>query len=114
MSWPILTTDVTGYLGVEPAGAADQVALDRATSAVVRFCTRNDVAPPLHVEPAAEPDGCGYADAELGAVMLAARWYARRSSSQGIAAFGDFGPAYVTKNDPDVATLLGLGKPQAG
>lgn len=114
MTWPILTTDVTGYLGVPPASAADQVALDRATSAVVRFCTRNDVAPPAHVEPAVEPDGCEYADTELGAVMLAARWYARRSSSQGIASFGDFGPAYVQRHDPDIAILLGLNRPQAG
>lgn len=113
MTWPILTTDVTGYLGVEPAGDADQVALDRATAAAVRFCTRYDVAPPAHVEPAVEPDGCEYADQELGAVMLAARWYARRTSSQGIASFGDFGPAYVTRTDPDVAQLLGLGKPTA-
>lgn len=112
MSWPIQTSDVTAYLGVTPAGDADQVALDRATAAVVRWVARNVDGIPLPIIEG-DPVDAGE-DIELGAVMLAARWYARRSSSQGIASFGEFGPAYVQRTDPDVASLLGLSKPSVG
>lgn len=49
------------------------------------------------------------ADLVLGSVMLAARLFMRRNSPDGVAAFGDAGPAYVSRNDPDVALLLQLG-----
>lgn len=45
----------------------------------------------------------------LGATMLAARLVRRRNSPEGVAAFGDQGPVYVQRNDPDVAMLLQLG-----
>jgi hypothetical protein len=112
MTWPLQTSDVTGYLGVEPASAADQLALDRATAAVVGWVTANVEGLPVPATPG-DPVDVGPA-IELGAVMLAARWYARRTSSQGIASFGDMGPAYVMRQDPDIATLLGLGKPMVG
>lgn len=112
MTWPLQTSDVTGYLGVEPASAADQLALDRATAAVVAWVTRNVEGIPQPATPG-DPVDVG-ADVELGAVMLAARWYARRSSSQGIASFGDFGPAYVSRTDPDIAQLLRLNRPGVG
>ena len=52
-----------------------------------------------------------------GATMLAARLYRRRNSPEGVAAFGNEGPVYVQRNDPDVAMLLELGawaSPQVG
>lgn len=52
-----------------------------------------------------------------GANMLAARLYRRRSTPSGVESFGDFGPVYVRRNDPDVAMLLELGdytRPQVG
>ena len=52
-----------------------------------------------------------------GSVMLAARLWARRNTPEGVATFGTDAPAYVQRNDPDVAMLLGLGawaKPQVG
>lgn len=52
-----------------------------------------------------------------GADMLAARLYRRRSTPSGVETFGDFGPVYVRRNDPDVAMLLELGdyaRPQVG
>jgi len=112
MTWPIQTSDVTAYLGVTPAGSADQVALDRATAAVVAWVARNVEGLPQPATPG-DPVDVG-ADIELGAVMLAARWYARRTSSQGIASFGELGPAYVTRTDPDVAQLLRLNTPAVG
>lgn len=45
----------------------------------------------------------------LGLVMLTARLVRRRNSPGGIEGFGaDTGAAYVRRNDPDVAMLLGL------
>lgn len=54
-----------------------------------------------------------------GAVMLAARLYRRRFSPGGLEGYssGDGGLAYVQRNDPDIAQLLGLGiykRPQVG
>lgn len=52
-----------------------------------------------------------------GTNMLAGRLFRRRESPAGVAGFGDNGPVYVSRNDPDVAMLLGLGswsKPQVG
>lgn len=52
-----------------------------------------------------------------GANMLAGRLFTRRNSPNGVAAFGEMGPVYVSRNDPDVAMLLGLGSyagPQVG
>jgi hypothetical protein len=48
-------------------------------------------------------------DLELGATMLAARLWRRRHSVDGVATFTAEGAAYVQRNDPDVALLLGLG-----
>lgn len=47
--------------------------------------------------------------AVLGANMLCARLYARRNSAEGVYAFADGSPAYVQRNDPDIALLLKLG-----
>lgn len=49
------------------------------------------------------------ADIALGAAMLGARLHRRRNSPDGVAAFGDQGPVYVQRNDPDIAQLLQLG-----
>ena len=55
------------------------------------------------------PSGGWSADHQLGALMLAVRLYRRRDSPAGVESFGADGPAYVQRNDPDVAMLLGLG-----
>lgn len=57
------------------------------------------------------------ADIAHGATMLAARLHKRKGSADGLAAFGDMGAVYVSRNDPDVALLLELGayaKPAVG
>ena len=48
-------------------------------------------------------------DVVQGATLLAARIFRRRSSTEGVAAFGDQGAIYVQRNDPDVALLLRIG-----
>lgn len=57
------------------------------------------------------------ADVVKGANMLAARLYRRRNSPSGVEAFGDLGPVYVQRRDPDIAMLLHIGShsyPQIG
>lgn len=56
-------------------------------------------------------------DIKLGATMLAARIYRRRNSPAGVESLGELGPVYVSRNDPDLAQLLKLGRyatPQVG
>lgn len=48
-------------------------------------------------------------DIVTGATMLAARIWRRRNSPAGVESFGELGPIYVQRNDPDIAILLGLG-----
>lgn len=104
MAWPITRADVEGHLGVSPASDRDVIHLDRVTAAVVSWVERNVVVDDL---------GHG-AEHELGAILLAARLYARRGSPLGVAAFAELGAAYVSRHDPDVERLLGLGKPKVG
>lgn len=51
-------------------------------------------------------------DVIIGATMLAARLWRRRNSPAGVESFGELGPIYVQRNDPDIALLLGLGNYQ--
>lgn len=44
-----------------------------------------------------------------GANMLAGRLYRRRNSPNGVESFGDLGPVYVQRRDPDIAMLLNIG-----
>lgn len=54
-------------------------------------------------------DWAGGEDLVEGATLLAARLFRRKNSPAGVEAFGAEGVAYVMRNDPDVAMLLGLG-----
>jgi hypothetical protein len=45
----------------------------------------------------------------LGATMLAGRLWRRRNSPAGVESFAGDAAVYVSRNDPDVAQLLGLG-----
>ncbi|MFI6688907.1 hypothetical protein [Streptomyces sp. NPDC050485] len=56
-------------------------------------------------------------DIRAALLMQAQRLFARRSSPTGVAVYGDAGPAYVAKWDPDVERLLRIGSwspPQVG
>ncbi len=102
-NWPIQRSDVEGHLGVAPAGELDAAAMTACAEAAAAWVAEH-VNPPL-------VDARPSAAIVLGTVLLAARWYGRRSSPSGVASFGEFGPAYVKSRDPDVAMLLGLGRP---
>lgn len=45
-----------------------------------------------------------------GATLLAARLFKRKNSPAGVEGFGEFGPLYVARNDPDITMLLRLGR----
>lgn len=72
------------------------------TTAAVNAVVRRWVAVPATGQP--WPD-----DTVQGAVMLATRLFRRRNSPAGVEAFGADGVAYVSRTDPDVAMLLGIG-----
>lgn len=46
----------------------------------------------------------------LGSTMLAGRLVRRRNSPDGVQALTDVGAVYVSRNDPDIAVLLQLGR----
>lgn len=54
-------------------------------------------------------DWTGAEDVVEGANLLASRLFRRKNSPAGVEAFGADGLAYVQRQDPDVAMLLGLG-----
>lgn len=45
-----------------------------------------------------------------GAVLLAWRFYARRTSPLGVVGFSEDGVAGILREDPDIAKLLGVGR----
>lgn len=86
-------------------GTSDDAVIDQVVAAV------NSMVRDL---PVATPDsGATWATwpdrVVLGAVMLSARLFRRRDTPSGVQTFGDYGPVYVQRNDPDVAQLLQLG-----
>lgn len=50
----------------------------------------------------------------LGCKLLAARWYKRKFTPEGVGTFGSDIALYIRRTDPDVATLLRLGYPAVG
>jgi hypothetical protein len=94
---PAVAADVAARLG-----GIDPTACQLEVDAVNDLCT-------VQLGVAANADGTWPPRKALGATMLAVRLYRRRDSPAGVATFGAEGAAYVTRNDPDVAQLLGIG-----
>lgn len=101
--------DVLAHLGV-PAGSANADVAEAARVAAAAYVQK--LRPDL-----IGPQGYVADDAvRHGAVLVAARLYARRGSPVGVASFGEFG-ASVPRLDPDAERLLGVGRyagPQVG
>jgi hypothetical protein len=114
--WPDLPAEgpasaeaVTAEAGPIPAADA---ALVESTVDAVNAAVRTWNCAALAVGQAAWPD-----DIVKGANMLAMRLYRRRNSPGGVESFGDLGPVYVNRRDPDIAMLLHIGShayPQIG
>lgn len=98
---PATPEAVTTELGPIPAGDTDLV-LDAVVAVNVMVRQWNCAA--LAVGADEWP-----ANIVKGANMLAGRLYRRRNSPNGVEAFGDLGPVYVQRRDPDIAMLLNIG-----
>lgn len=109
---PTTRDDVKAWANV--TDTRDDDAIDQVVAAVNALVAGLPVAESSNTDPAPE-DWPG--TVKLGATMLAARLNRRRNTPGGVEAAGDFGIAYVRRNDPDVAQLLQLGeygKPKVG
>lgn len=86
-------------------GSQRQAQLDAVVAAV------NELVRALPVAQMADGavDWSGVARVTLAANRLGARLDKRRGSPLGYEAFGEGGPVYVSRNDPDLAQLLQLG-----
>lgn len=101
---PTTTPVVKAYLQITDAD--DDDALDVSVAAVNALVRELPVADRHNTT---DPDPAWSGSVVLGATMLAARLWRRKDSPAGVAAFGEFGPVYVQRNDPDVAMMLELG-----
>lgn len=98
---PATVTAVAGWLGVP-----DDDTEERRHIAVVVPAV-NALIGSFHAAPA---DGGEWPQHIVqGATMLAARIVRRRNSPAGVEAFTDLGPQYVSRYDPDLDRMLGLG-----
>lgn len=86
-----------------------QLELDNLARSVYALLSQWGILTPdsdsLYVEPRIERKHLAQ-----GFKMLVARLYRRRNSPGGIEALGDTGPVYISRRDPDIAMLLGLGE----
>lgn len=98
---PATLPAVKTYLGIETEGEDDRLTMYVAAvnSQVRSWAVAQDSADQAEWLPSTV----------LGAVMLCTRLDSRRNSPDGVAQFGAEGPIYVSRNDPDIAQLLGLG-----
>jgi hypothetical protein len=111
-AFPITAADVQGHLGV--GSGQDRHQEGQAAAAAAASTWVADKVLGLDPDVPADWPATVNDALHLGCVLLAARWYGRRSSSNGVASFAEFGVAYVSRTDPDVANLLGLNRPQVG
>lgn len=107
---PATVATLRTYLGLDPAGTSDEIAMGAAVAAA------NDYVPTLRPDLTLAEDGTPLAEwparVEQAALVEAARLYGRRGSVQGIAAFADIGVSMLPRIDPEVRALLELGEYQ--
>lgn len=116
-TWPVTPQDVRDFTksseSVADAGLVGAVAAVNAYVPTIPALAR------FVLPPEGDPEGTAVftppADVVLGAVMLAARWFARRGSVLGAAAgYSDFGTTAIIRWDPDIARLLRIGTAAPG
>lgn len=97
--------DVKIFLGEQAYGTID-IEIDRVCEAVTALiASYADYEVPTYDNDSSWPPNI-----KLGAKMLAARLYRRRNSPAGVESLGELGPVYVSRNDPDLAQLLRIGR----
>ncbi|MDK8450894.1 hypothetical protein [Corynebacterium mastitidis] len=97
---------------MSPLVTPEQVAdyLGESTAALPELTEITEAVTALLVGYKGTPTDTWGADVAFGAKMLCARIYRRRNSPAGVEALGELGPVYVSRNDPDLAQLLKLGR----
>lgn len=111
---PTTKEQVKAHLGITDSD--DDAAISDAVAAVNGMVLGWPVAQVADTDPA-PADWTGYPRLVYGATLLAARYFRRRNSPDGVTSLGDGSPAYIARTDPDVAQLLQLGgnaAPQVG
>lgn len=103
---PTSTELVKAHLRI--GDAVDDGAIEPVVAAVNQLVRELPIAAPFDADPA-PASWAGGERIIQGATMLAARLWERRNSPNGVAVFSEAAPAYVQRNDPDVALLLKLG-----
>lgn len=117
MTWAVTGAMVRSYqesdepptLGLESAAAAATAYVPTIPALAKYFVASEEDPAVLEFTP---PQ-----DVTYGAVMLAARWYARRGALLGagdVSGYSDFGTATILRHDPDIARLLRIGTASGG
>lgn len=106
-SWLPLA-DVLAHVGNVPVDSPNAGDVERSRLAACAYVER--LRPDLLDAVAAPPVYLATPDVAYGALLLAARLFARKGSPAGLASYGEFGPAAVLRLDPDVERLLSLGR----
>lgn len=107
---PTTDTLVKAYMEIPEADASEDARLETIVPAVNAVVRALPVAEVADADPALDAWPAEAAHVVQGATMLAARLLRRHNSPDGVASFGDQGPVYVQRNDPDIAMLLQLGQ----
>lgn len=108
MSWPPTLAQVKGELKIDLDDTRDDDQLTARLNAAVAFVERVVLAPDLDACPPHIPTAT--ADIELGTLLLASRWHARRRSPEMLITAGEFGGARIPSFDPDIERMLGIGR----
>lgn len=106
LEWPVTSAQV--HVWRDEASDLEDASLDVVVEAVAAYVPTigtlaaywTDDEPPEFAPPA---------DVILGAVMLAARWHARRGSTLGTTGYPEFGSGLIMRHDPDIGRMLRLG-----
>lgn len=109
MTWPPTLAQFKSDMDIELSDVRDDVRLAEQLAAAVSFVQR--VRPRFNYEGtpvSAYPDPT--ADLILGTKRLAARWYSRPRSPDGLIPMGDLGTSRVPSFDPDIDRLLRIGR----
>jgi hypothetical protein len=116
MSWPPTLIDLKNDMKIDLPDNRDDVRLQTNLTAAVAFVARVRGGDYKFdpTDPAQFDLPVPSADTELGTLRLAARWYTRPRSPDGIIDAGELGGSRVPSFDPDIDRLLRIGRHQRG
>jgi hypothetical protein len=96
----ITTTDVADWLELGTLTGQKLALMQRVVDAVVVYVRKHYVDPVTLTPPASD------ADWKLAQTMIAARYWKRKASPEGVISFDELGPIRIGRVDADAAALL--------